>query len=82
MTNIQTIPLKTICSDLKLDPRLARMMLRDAIKDAKKYPTLAKEHKPKMPWEWQKGSKALEEAVTALKVTNAQTPPQSKNIAK
>ncbi len=56
------------------------MMLRDAIKDAKKYPTLAKEHKSKMPWEWQKGSKALEEAIVALK--SIQANPLSNNIAK
>ena len=72
MTTNNIIPLKVVCRDLKLDPRLARMILRDAIKDAKKYPTLAKEHKAKMPWEWQKGSKALEEALHALKITTPQ----------
>ena len=71
MTTTQIISLKAVCRDLKIDPRLARMILRDAVKETKKYPTLAKEHKPKMPWEWQKGSKALEEAITALKTTPA-----------
>jgi hypothetical protein len=60
--------LKAICAELKLDPRLAREKLRLAVRDAKKYPELAKAHKPRQAWEWQKGSPAEKEARIALVV--------------
>jgi hypothetical protein len=61
-----TIGLKAICAELKLDPRIAREKLRIAVRDAKKYPELAKAHKPRSAWEWPKGSPAEKEARSAL----------------
>ena len=63
----QTITLKDICKEHKLDPRLSRMLLREAMKDEKKYPNLSKQHKPRSAWIWSQGSKALEETLAILK---------------
>ncbi len=60
------VTLKTLRAELKLDPRLAREKLRIAVREAKKFPELAKAHKPRGAWEWSKGSKAEEEARAAL----------------
>jgi hypothetical protein len=60
------ISLKAICSEMKVDPRIAREKLRIAVRDAKKYPQLAKAHKPRSAWEWPKGSPAEKEARLAL----------------
>ena len=60
------ISLKAICAEMKLDPRLAREKLRIAAREAKKFPELAKAHKPRSAWEWAKGSQAEKEARTAL----------------
>ena len=49
------VRLKALCSELKLDPRLAREKLRIAAREAKKFPELAKAHKPRSAWEWPKG---------------------------
>jgi len=65
MTDIVT--LKAMCDELKIDPREARERLRAAVRDAKSNPELAKARKPRMPWQWVKGSKALEDAKQALK---------------
>ncbi|SES98324.1 hypothetical protein [Oceanicella actignis] len=65
MTDI--VSLKAICDELKIDPREARERLRAAASDAKANPELAKARKPRTPWQWVKGSKALEEAKRALK---------------
>lgn len=65
MTDIVT--LKTICDELKIDPREARERLRAAASDAKVNPALAKARKPRTPWQWVKGSKALDEARRAMK---------------
>jgi hypothetical protein len=62
------ISLKAICSEMKLDPRIAREKLRLAVREAKKYPELAKAHKPRSAWEWSKGSLAEKEARSALSV--------------
>jgi hypothetical protein len=51
---------------LNVEPRLAREKLRIAVREPKKYPNLAKAHKPRQPWEWAKGSTAENEARTAL----------------
>ncbi len=64
MTNI--ITLKQLCTELKLDRREARELLRTASRDAKKYPELTKLHKPRAPWSWVKGSPAEKEARAAL----------------
>ena len=60
------VSLKAICSEMKLDPRIAREKLRIAVRDAKKYPELAKAHKPRSSWEWPKGSPPEKEARAAL----------------
>jgi hypothetical protein len=60
MTEIVT--LKQICTELKINPREARERLRDAVRDPKKYPELAKSHKPRAPWQWVKGSAGEKEA--------------------
>jgi len=62
------VSLKAICSELKLDPRIAREKLRMAVRDAKKFPELAKARKPRSAWEWPKGSPAEKEARAALVV--------------
>lgn len=62
------VSLKAICSEMKLDPRLAREKLRVAVREAKKYPELVKAHKPRSAWEWPKGSPAEKEARAALKI--------------
>ena len=60
------VSLKTICAELKVEPRIAREKLRAAVREPKKFPELAKGHKPRQPWEWAKGSNAEKEARTAL----------------
>ncbi len=60
------VTLKAICDELKLDPREARERLRAAVCDAKANPELAKAHKPRTPWQWVKGSKALENAKSVI----------------
>jgi hypothetical protein len=60
------VNLKTICFDLKLDPRVAREKLRLAVRDVKNFPELAKAHKPRGTWEWTKGSSAEKEARLVL----------------
>ena len=65
MTDIVT--LKTICEELKIDPREARERLRAAASDTKTNPELAKARKPRTPWQWVKGSPAEKEARQALK---------------
>ncbi|MEW7008131.1 hypothetical protein [Lentilitoribacter sp. EG35] len=60
------ITLKQLCKELKLDPREARERLRTAARDTKKYPELAKSHKPRTPWRWAKGSKGESEVKAVL----------------
>lgn len=64
----EIITLKALCAELKIDPKEARERLRDAVRDQKKYPELAKSHKPRAPWQWLKGS-AGENAARELFVT-------------
>ncbi len=66
MTDI--ITLKELCNELKINRREARERLRSAIRDAKKFPELAKLHKPRAPWSWVKGSVAEKEARAALAI--------------
>ena len=61
-----TVTLKTICEELKIDPREARKRLRAAASDAKANPELAKVRKPRTPWKWVKGSAAEKEARAIL----------------
>ena len=60
------IQLKSLCAELKVDPRDARAKLRLAVKDAKKFPELSKTYKPRQPWQWAKDSPAHKEAQKAL----------------
>lgn len=61
-----TVTLKTICEELKIDPREARERLRAAASDAKANPELAKARKPRIQWQWVKGSVAEKEARRVL----------------
>lgn len=54
MTEI--ITLKQLCEELKIEPRKARIKIRQAIKDN---PDLAKHHKSRTQWRWVKGSEEL-----------------------
>jgi len=59
------ITLKQLCEELKIDPRKARIKLREAIKEN---PELAKNHKSRTQWRWVKGSeewKEIEELIRA-----------------
>ncbi|MGH1370303.1 MAG: hypothetical protein ACRBCL_16965 [Maritimibacter sp.] len=60
------VTLKTLCEELKIDPREARERLRAAVSDAKANPELAKSRKPRTPWQWVKNSAALEQARKVL----------------
>ena len=62
----ETITLKTICDELKMEPRLAREKLRIASREPKKFPELAKGRKPRTAWEWPMGSDAEKQARAAL----------------
>ena len=59
--------LKALCAELKLDPRRnAREKLRMAAREAKRFPELANQHKPRLAWVWPKGSEAEKQAREAL----------------
>ena len=60
------VTLKQLCAELKIDSHEAREKLRFASREPKKYPELAKAHKPRQPWEWAKDSPALKEARAVL----------------
>ncbi|GEM_PF-1049603 len=68
MTDIVT--LKSLCEELKIDPREARERLRAAANDPKANPELAKARKPRTPWKWVKGSAAEKEARRVLPPAN------------
>lgn len=61
-----TVTLKALCEELKIDPREARKRLRAAASDAKANPELAKTRLPRTPWQWVKGSGAEKEARRAI----------------
>ena len=60
------VSLSDLCTELKVKPREARMMLRLAVSKKGEYPALTEAHVPRQPWQWGKGSKALTEAKKAL----------------
>ena len=62
----ELITLDQLARELKMTTRDARMLLRLAAKQTRQYPTLGKEHVARQPWQWEPGSKALEEAKKAL----------------
>ena len=68
MTNTtpKTITLQDLCTEMKIKPREARMMLRLAISKKGEYPALTDGHVARQPWQWTAGSKALIEAKKAL----------------
>ena len=63
---LEIVTLKQLCAELKVDSHEAREKLRWASREPKKYPELAKAHKPRQPWEWANDSPALKEARAAL----------------
>lgn len=65
-TTAQAVTLDQLAAEVKMTPRDARMLLRLAAKRTKHYPNLGKEHVARQPWQWNSGSKALEEARKAL----------------
>lgn len=52
-----TVTLKALCEEMKIDPRIAREKLRIAVREPKKFPELAKAHKPRSVWEWRRAPK-------------------------
>jgi hypothetical protein len=66
MATTEIITLKQLCTELKLDPHECRERLRAAVRDAKKFPELAKAHKSRTPWQWVKGSAGEKEARAAV----------------
>lgn len=60
------VTLEQLSREMKLNPRDARMLLRLAAKQSRRYPNLGKEHVARQPWQWKPGSKALDEARKAL----------------
>jgi len=61
-----SVGLKVLCQELKLDPRDARAKLRIAAKDKKNYPQLHASHQSRKPWRWEAPSAGLDEARKAL----------------
>lgn len=61
------IPLKVICGEVGVDPRVARIKLRKAVKDKAKYPDLVASHAHHARWEWEAESKALDDVKRAIK---------------
>ena len=68
MTNMtsEIVTLKQLCAEMKLDPRATRERLREAAREGKQYPELAKSHRSRGAWQWVKGSAAFAEAQTLL----------------
>ena len=62
----KTILLADLCKEMKMNPREARMLLRLAVSKKGEYPALTDAHVARQPWQWEAGSKALEEAKKAL----------------
>lgn len=57
-----TITLKALCEELKVDPKSARKQLRLALRKPQKFPELFKSHKRRGSWQWQARSNAGKEA--------------------
>ena len=62
----KTIALAELCTELKMKPREARMLLRLAVSKKDEYPALTEAHVARQPWQWTAGSAALNEAKKAL----------------
>ena len=62
----ELVTLDQLAREMKMTPRDARMLLRLAAKQTRQYPNLGKEHVARQPWQWEPGSKALDEARKAL----------------
>lgn len=60
------VTLDQLAREVGVSSRDARMLLRLAAKQTKQYPNLAKGHVARQPWQWEPGSKALDEARKAL----------------
>lgn len=76
MTNTvsEIITLKQLCAEMKLDPRATRERLREAVREGKQYPELAKSHRSRGAWQWVKGSVAHGEARQLLASTDTTKP--------
>lgn len=61
-----TVTLKTLCEELKLNTRKARQRLRAAAADGEAHADLQPGRKPKDTWQWEEGSEALEMARKVL----------------
>ena len=61
-----TITLKALCEELKVDPKAARKLLRLALRKPQKFPELVKSHQHRGSWQWQAGSNAGKEARLVL----------------
>lgn len=64
MSDVTT--LKSLCEELKVDPKIARKRLRSAIGQPKDFPALAKSHKPSGSWRWVSGSDGEKEARSVI----------------
>lgn len=64
----EVVSLKMLCIGMKIDTRDARIKLRSAVKNPKRYPVLSKSYVPRQPWQWAKDSLAHKEAVKALTI--------------
>jgi hypothetical protein len=64
MSDITT--LKTLCDELKVDPKIARKRLRTAIEQVDQYPDLVKSHKHRGSWKWKTGDEAEQQARTVV----------------
>lgn len=62
----ELVTLDQLAREMKMAPRDARMLLRLAAKQMRQYPNLGNDHVARQPWQWEPGSKALEEAKKAL----------------
>ena len=62
----EMVTLDQLARELRMPPRDARMLLRLAAKQTKVYPTLAKEHIARQPWQWNLRSRALDKATPAV----------------
>ncbi len=59
------VPLKKLCQELELDPRVCRIALRKAIK-GKKYPVMSKAYETHSRWSWPAGSDEIKEVRSLL----------------
>ena len=64
MSDITT--LKSLCDELKVNPKMARKRLRAAMQRPDDFPALIKSHKPRGSWQWIRASDSELQARTAV----------------